>query len=165
MQRRTSTQTPLALLWWGGYTIIAVWAQMLIPGVDFLAPGLVLAMQERPVSRVVVLGILWTLLQEGIGGLSFGYGVAWYGLLAIMFVLGRWMFESRSVMFMYLLGVFLGILHPLLTLGLLSLESMQTAPDRLIVEGAIQAAVFPVVWWFAQHFFPARLKADGASFQ
>ncbi|GAB7021956.1 hypothetical protein [Salidesulfovibrio brasiliensis] len=159
---RRENNTTLALVWWLGYTAVAVWAQKLLPGVDFLAPGLVLAMQERPGLRPLLLGLFWILLQEGMGGLSFGYGVASYGFLALAFAMGRWMFEGRSVLFMCLLGVFMGVMHPLLTSGLLSLETMETTMSRTIAEGVAQAVVFPVVWWLASRFFPKGLKADGA---
>lgn len=162
MQRESNTL--LAIFWWAGYTALAVWAQKLLPGVDFLAPGLVLAMQERPGLRPLLLGLFWILLQEGMGGLSFGYGIACYGLLALVFAMGRWMFEARSLLFMCLLGLFLGTLHPLLTSGLLSLEAMQMPTRRLILEGVLQAAIFPAVWWVASRLFPKRLRGDDAPF-
>lgn len=49
-----------AVLWWGTYTIIGVWAQRVFPGVDFLAPGIVLSMQEEGAAVLF-------------GSLSFGF--------------------------------------------------------------------------------------------
>ena len=53
-----------AIFWWGTYTILAVWVQKVVPGVDFLAPGIVLSMQEEAGHRTLWLAFIWILLQE-----------------------------------------------------------------------------------------------------
>lgn len=150
----------IAILWWAAYTVVGVWIQKFVPGVDFLAPGIVLSMQEEAGHRTVWLAIVWILLQEGMGSLPFGYGVAWYMLLATFYFVGRWLFEARSVLFMCLLGVGLGVLHPLLTYGLASLANLTVSINMLIVEGVIQALIFPIVWMAADRLFPKRLRQD-----
>ncbi len=154
------TNNILAVLWWAGYTIAAVWAQKVVPGVDFLAPGIVLSMQEEAGCRTVWLAVLWILLQEGMGSLPFGYGIAWYGLLGIFYIVGRWLFEARSILFMCLLGVGLGVLHPLLTYGLASLANLAEPLEMPIVEGVLQAMLFPIVWVMADRLFPKKLRQD-----
>jgi len=154
----------LALFWWAAYTVVAVWAQKVIPGVDFLAPGLVLSMQEEAGYRTVWLAVLWILLQEGMGNLPFGYGIAWYGLLVIFYIVGRWLFEARSFLFMCLLGIGLGVLHPLLTYGLSALANLAAPQPAVLVEGALQALLFPLVWAVADWLFPTKLRQDVTPF-
>lgn len=150
----------VAIFWWAVYTILGVWAQRFVPGVDFLAPGIVLSMQEQAGHRTIWLAIVWILLQEGMGNLPFGYGLAWYGLLAVFYIMGRWLFEARSILFMCLLGVGLGVLHPLLMYSLGSLASMNVDMDTAIMAGVIQACTFPGVWVLADRAFPKRLRQD-----
>jgi hypothetical protein len=149
-----------AVLWWGGYTVLGVWAQRFLPGVDFLAPGIVLSMQEHGGARTVWLAAVWILLLEGTGNLPFGYGVAWYGLLASFYVVGRWLFEARSILFMCLLGLGLGILHPLLLYFFSALADLAVPLKSAMVEGVVQALIFPLVWLAADKFFPKGLRQD-----
>lgn len=155
-----STNNIVAITWWTLYTIIGVWAQKVIPGVDFLAPGIVLSMQEEAGHRTLWLAVIWILLLEGIGNMPFGYGVAWYGLLVMFYSVGRWLFEARSILFMALLGAGLGVLHPILTHFLSSLANLTVPVQPTILEGLVQALIFPIVWMAADQLFPKRLRQD-----
>ena len=150
-----------AVLWWTAYTVLGVWAQRALPGVDFLAPGIVISMQEQGGARTAWLAAIWILLLEGMGNLPFGYGVAWYGLLTIFYVMGRWLFEARSILFMCLLGAGLGVLHPLLVHFLALLGNLSAPLKPAMLEGALQAVTFPVVWLAADKLFPKGLRQDG----
>jgi hypothetical protein len=154
------TNSALALLWWGAYTLIGVWAQRTFPGIDFLAPGIIVSLQEESGQRTAVLAVIWILLMEGTGNLPFGYGLAWYGLLAAAFFAGRWLFEARSYLFMALLGLWAGALHPALVYGVASLANLEVPMRPIFIQGAIQAVAFPVIWFLADHFFPVRLRQD-----
>jgi len=154
------TNSALSLLWWGAYTLIGVWAQRTFPGIDFLAPGIIVSLQEESGQRTAVLAVIWILLMEGTGNLPFGYGLAWYGLLAAAFLAGRWLFEARSYLFMALLGLWAGALHPALVYGVASLANLEVPMRPILIQGAIQAGVFPIIWFLADHFFPARLRQD-----
>lgn len=158
------TNNLLALFWWATYTVVGVWAQKVVPGVDFLAPGIVLSMQEEVGHRTLWLCVIWVLLQEGMGNLPFGYGIAWYGLLVVFYVVGRWLFERRSILFMCLLGLGLGMLHVLVTFSLLRLADMVVNLETTITEGVLQAVLFPVVWIIADQVFPKKLRQDVKSF-
>ncbi len=154
------TNNIIAILWWGAYTVLGVWGQRFVPGVDFLAPGIVLSMQEQAGPRTVWLTVIWILLLEGMGNLPFGYGVAWYGLLVVFFFVGRWLFEARSFLFMCLLGFGLGVLHPVLLYFLAALGNLVVPLKSAILEGVIQAMIFPLVWAMADKFFPKVLRQD-----
>ncbi len=158
MQRQPASFTAFA--WWVVYTIAAVWASKLVPGVDFLAPGMVLSMQERLGWRTFVLVCVWVLLLEGMGNMSFGYAILWYGLLALFYLVGQWLFEARSFLFMCLLGIGLGVLHPMLIYALFTLQGMHWPMDMVLWEGVTQAMVFPVVWLLAKRMFPKVLRQD-----
>ena len=149
-----------AILWWGTYTVLCVWAQRFLPGVDFLAPGIVLSMQEQGGVRTVWLAVIWILLLEGMGNLPFGYGVAWYGLLIVFYVVGRWLFEARSFLFMCLLGLGLGVLHPVLLYFFSTLSNLDVSLTTAAVEGVLQVLIFPLVWVAADKFFPKGLRQD-----
>jgi hypothetical protein len=65
------------IVWWMGFTACGIWAQSHVPGVDFLVPGLILSLQVEKASQTVWLGLVWLLLQEGMGSLPFGFGLLW----------------------------------------------------------------------------------------
>lgn len=155
-----TTNNLFAVLWWATYTAIGVWAHRTIPGIDFFAPGLILSLQEHGGQRSALLALIWILLIEGMGSLPFGYGLAWYGLLTTMFFMGRWLFEGRSILFMGILGLGLGVLHPVLTWGLSSLANLRVVMEPVILEGAVQAVAFPAIWLLADNLFPKRLRQD-----
>lgn len=154
------TSRLFAMVWWAGFTVLGIWTQRFVPGVDFLAPGLILSMQEQGGHRTFGLALAWVLLQEGMGSLPFGYGVAWYGFLAIFYIVGRWLFEARSILFMCLLGIGLGFLHVALSYSLTRLANMSVPMDPIILESVAQALLFPIVWLLMDHFFPRRLRQD-----
>ena len=157
------TNSLLAFFWWGAYTVLAVWAQRAWPGIDFFAPGIILSLQEEETGkRTAILGVVWILIMEGAGSLPFGYGLAWYGLLAAFYFTGRWLFEARSILFMALLGLILGRLHPALIYGLSSLSNLKVVMRPVWIEGAVQAVAFPLIWAAADYFFPKRLRQDVA---
>lgn len=154
------TNSALAVLWWGVYTILGVWAQRTVPGIDFFAPALIVSLQEESGQRAAVLAVIWMLLVEGAGNLPFGYGLAWYGLLAAAYFTGRRLFEARSYLFMVLLGLWLGLLHPALIYALSFLADLDVSMRPILVQGGIQAVVFPVLWFLVDRFFPERLRQD-----
>lgn len=160
MERRPAEG--FSIFWWAGYAVLAIWTQKYVPGVDFLAPGLALSLQERSGIFTIILALIWVLLQEGMGNMAFGYAVAFYGLLTLAYLGGRWLFEARSFAFMCLLGGGLGVAHYVLVYSLSGLQGIEWPVGRTIWESVLQAAVFPIVWLIAEHFFPNRMKRDVA---
>ena len=155
-----SANKTLAIIWWTIYTVLGIWAHRTIPGIDFFAPGVIISLHEQGGHRTVLLTMVWILLIEGMGSLPFGYGLAWYGLLTVMYFMGQWLFEARSILFMGLIGLGLGVLHPVLIYGLSSLANLRIPLQPLIMEGVMQAAAFPVIWLIADNLFPKRLRQD-----
>ena len=144
--------------WWLCYTLAGVWLQEFVPGVDFLAPGLVLALQEERWGPIVWLVLAWIIVQEGLGGLAFGFGPAWYGGLILFYQVGRWLFDQKSFLFVCLTGLVMGAWLVGLTLALAGLEDIRLFMEPLLFRAGLQAAVIPMVWWVAGSCYPERLK-------
>jgi len=154
------TNSALAILWWVGYTLIGIWAHRAMPGIDFFAPGIIISLQEQGGQRTLLLACIWMLLLEGAGNLPFGYGLAWYGSLTTLFFMGRWLFEGQSVLFIALLGIGMGLLHPALVSSLSSLANLTIPMRPVLLEGALQAVGFPLIWLLADTLYPKRLRQD-----
>ena len=131
---------------WMVFTVSGLWLQSFMPGVDLLAPGLVLSLQEEKIRTSILLGLVWLLIQEGTGSLAFGTVILWYGILAALFYLGHWLFEAKNFLFMVIIGVALGVLHIVLMDVMGQLQGWRILMGRTFMEGVIQAVVFPVEW-------------------
>jgi hypothetical protein len=136
----------LSLVWWIAVAVAAIMAQSQVPGVDFLAAGFVLALQEERWTKSLWFALACILIQEGSGSLAFGSELIWYGTLAAMYFFGHYLFEARNFLFMIILGVCLGAMHILLTHMMASLQDWFVAPERLWLEAIVQAVVFPMEW-------------------
>jgi hypothetical protein len=135
-----------AFLWWLAYTVAAVWIQRALPGLDAFGPAVVILLQERRLRQLLWLLPCWILLQEGMGSAPFGTMILWYAGLVVFFVLGRWLFESRNVLFVFFIGVFMGGWHFLLLSGMAVLQGLALDPQRLAWDSVQQAVAFPLGW-------------------
>ena len=124
------------------FTLAGLWLQNFMPGVDFLAPGLILCLQEEKPRIAVMLGAVWLLLQEGMGSLAFGSMVLWYGVLTALFFFG----QAKNFVFMMILGASLGVLHFGIMHVMPYLQEWRVLPGRVFMESVFQAVVFPVQW-------------------
>ncbi|WP_320006502.1 hypothetical protein [Maridesulfovibrio sp.] len=149
-----------SILWWACFSFLAIWAQKIVPGVDFFAPGLLLCIQLEKKYHFFWLILIWSLIQDGIGGLPFGYSVVWYSSLFFLYRCGAMFFDVQSLMFAMLCGLVLGALHPALTAMMSLLADMVWVPDRYIFEGILQAAIFPVEWLLLRYIYPERFKHE-----
>ncbi|MBI4803857.1 MAG: hypothetical protein HY795_01330 [Desulfovibrio sp.] len=136
----------LRLTFWTVFTLGGLWLQSFMPGVDFLAPGLILSLQEEKPRTSLIMGLIWLMLQEGTGSLAFGTVVLWYGVLAAVFFLGHWLFEAKNFLFVVILGACLGVLHFGLMNVMTQLQDWRVPAGRVLLESIVQTAVFPVEW-------------------
>lgn len=148
----------LSVLWWLTFTVACIWGQSVVPGVDLLAPGLIILLQEDRRAAALWLVLLWIPLQDGMGNLASGYSIMWYCLITLFFYSGRWLFEARSALFMILLGVALGALHVTLTYAMVSLQFLVLPVERVLWEGLIQAVIFPIEWSMLDRIYPQALR-------
>lgn len=151
----------LRALWWALFIVAALWAQRLVPGVDFLAAGLAVSLQNESRARSVFLAVIFVLIQEGVGSQPFGAALLWYWILALLYSLGGWLFQARSLPFMALLGLALGLTHFLLTFAMATLAVKGVPFDRVLNESLLQAVAFPVEWALADRAYPASLRDNG----
>lgn len=148
----------LAALWWITFTVCGIWAQTLVPGVDFFAPGMAVSLRWQKPVFTIILALIWTAIQEGAGGLAFGYGILWYFTLFALLTLGRWLLDPGSLQFQVLLGVALGLAHFFLLYLMALLEVRAFPVKRVLLECLVQTLVYPVLWYAVENLFPARLK-------
>ena len=150
----------LEALWWSLFTIFGIWGQALVPGVDFFAPGLALSLRWQRSWLTQLLAVNWVAIQEGSGGLAFGYGVLWYSVLFTLLNTGRWFLDPASLQFQVIVGAALGLAHFLLLYLMAVLEMRAFPVGRVALEGLLQALSYPVMWYLAENLFPERLKHD-----
>jgi len=131
---------------WVLFTVTGIWLQRFVPGVDFLAPGLVICLQDRRPRLAVWLALAWLVLQEGMGSMAFGPGVLWYGFLLVAYLAGRWLFEARNLLFMFIIGASMGLWHVALVQMMGTLQGLEPSMQRVALESIFQAAVFPAQW-------------------
>ncbi|MDO9631648.1 MAG: hypothetical protein Q7I92_07110 [Humidesulfovibrio sp.] len=148
----------LAALWWMAFTILGIWGQSMLPGVDFFAPGMAVSLRWQKPGATIVLTLIWVAIQEGAGGLAFGYAILWYAILFAFLTVGRWLLDPGSLQFQALLGLALGLAH-LLLLYLMAVLEMRAFPlGRVLGECLLQALLYPVLWYVSEAMFPDRLK-------
>ncbi len=150
----------LALLWWAGFAVVAIWIQRFVPGVDFLAPGILFCIQREKMTQAFWMAVVWVLIQEGCATLPFGYAIISYVTIYALYRGGMMFFDVQSFMFATLCGAALGVLHPLLLGVMTMLADMGGAHDRYIMEGIIQGVVFPLEWLAIRLLYPERLKYE-----
>ena len=148
----------LAPLWWITFTILGIWGHSLVPGVDFFAPGMAVSLRWQRPGATMVLALAWVAIQEGAGGLAFGYAILWYTVLIALLTMGRWLLDPGSLQFQALLGLALGVAHFFL-LYLMAVLEMRAFPLlRVLGECLLQAILYPALWYVAESLYPERLK-------
>ena len=150
------------LTWWILFILAGIWAQRFVAGVDFLAPGLIICLQEGKIKHALWLALVLILLQEGMGGLAFGAGILWYGALTVFFFIGRWLFESKNLLFILIIGAGMGVWHFFLVQMMASLQDMVASPGPLFMESVLQAVVFSVQWVFVHSLYKRWVRHEHA---
>lgn len=138
------------LIWWLVFILCSVWAQHFISGSDILVVGLIISMQEDRPMQTVWLFCAFVLIQEGAGSLAFGASLFRYSAAVVLFRMGRWLFEPRNVIFMFFLGLALGVLNYFLLDLMATLQNIEIGLDRLSMESLVQVEVFLPAWGLAQ---------------
>ncbi|MDR2161191.1 MAG: hypothetical protein LBO77_03515 [Desulfovibrio sp.] len=138
------------LLWWTGYVIAGLLLQRQFPGLDALAPGFLLALQERKTIQTLWLFLLFTLIQEGTGSLHFGMGMIWYGGQMVLFRLGSRLFVADNIIFVVLFSASLGVCYGVLFWLICALHDIPSDYAELFRLSLLQAAAIPIVWGLAR---------------
>lgn len=145
-------------LFWSLFVVLAVWLQLLFPGMDFFAAGIMLCLQRGGGRSLVLLTLISVLIQEGSGPLVFGASLLRYGSLIGFFLLGRKFFDTYSPAFILLLGLVFAAVHYLSLKFMAGLQSWTILDQRILVESMLLFCVFLAQWYVLsriyQMFFP-----------
>ncbi|MBQ4616015.1 MAG: hypothetical protein IJB29_04810 [Mailhella sp.] len=132
--------------WWLLYAFAAISLQAVLPGVDFLFPGFILALQERRIFQTLFLGCVFMLAQEGMGSMAFGGTLLWYAVTALAYYVACSLFQGGSFLFIFLLAVILSGAHYVIFGVLASLQGIPWEPALLLDECFFQAVLTPCIW-------------------
>ena len=138
------------VLWWLIFICLGVFLQAGFSGLDFLLPGLIIAIQERRAVQLIWVLLIFTVLQEGMGSMAFGSTLLWYMSTMILFYLGYSLFEVENFLFIFLLSGCLAAVHIGIMHLMAELQNLPLNNNRLIEESVYQALVTPFIWRIAQ---------------
>ncbi len=150
-------------LFWPLFVILAVWLQLLFPGMDFFAAGIILCLQREGVGKAAPLILVCILIQEGAGPLAFGTSVLRYGALIGFYLLGRNLFEVHSPAFILLLGLVFSVVHFFSLKTMAGLQVWSISDPRVLFESALLFIIFLVEWLLLSKayrmFFPHATRS------
>lgn len=151
----------LRLLWWTAYIAAALILQQQIPGVDALAPGFLISLQDGKKWQSFWLFLLFALIQEGAGSLGFGSALLWYGGQVVLFRLAGRLFVADNIIFVLMLSVGLGAYRWLITWFMCVVQKVPVEYTLLAQESLLQALLIPVLWGIACLLRPKKIFQPG----
>ncbi len=139
-------------VWWIGYSLLAIWAQEWFQGIDFFSPGLIVFLQAERWKGSLWSAIVWGIIQEGAGSLSFGSVLLFDAGLVVMFMTGKWLLEPENPVFVMVLAVFLVVWREMVVVGLASLQGLVVSwtPFPFM---ALQFIAYVLTWAFIYPLF------------
>ena len=138
--------TVINLIWWVAFLCCGLVMQSLLPGIDVLLIGLIIALQEGKFTQILWVFLVVILLQEGIGALPFGASILSYSMLVLIFYGGRALLEQENILFVLLVAVSAGLGHYIFTQVMAALQGISLPGGRLALESLIQALILPPLW-------------------
>lgn len=132
--------------WWLCFLAVGVCIQALVPGLDVLAVGLFILLQERDYRNLVWLLPLFVLVQEGMGTRPFGAVIIWYASIIVFFRLGRWFFQVENFVFVFLLSACLGAAYYGVTWLMAPLQNLTFNVEDTLDKSLVQALFMPFAW-------------------
>ena len=150
-------------LFWLLFAVTSIWVQFLVPGLDALAPGILISLQREHWTRTFWLALAFLLVQEGIGSMAFGGVVLLYAMLAAGFVLGCRLFETANLLFMLLLGIWYGLMDLLGQYILANLQDISLPSRPLLNDFAVQSLYFFFAWLVAHHLYARKVTRHARS--
>ena len=141
--------TLLRFLWWAAYIVAALILQQQIPGVDALAPGFLIALQDGKKWQSFWLFLLFVLIQEGAGSLGFGSALLWYGGQVALFRMTARLFMADNILFAVMLSTSLGAYRCLINWFMCMVQKVPVEYMPLVQESLLQAVCILVLWGLA----------------
>ncbi len=148
------------LIWWVGYTFLALWLQEGFQGVDFLSPGLIVFLQAEQWKGGFWSALVWGIMQEGTGALAFGSVLVFDVGLVVMFVMGKWLLEPENPLFVLVLSIFLVLWRELVVMSLASLQGLVVSWPPLPFM-ALQFAAYLITWALIYPLFSKVVSRAG----
>ena len=151
------------IVWWICFIILGICVQSLAPGLDALAVGLLIMLQEEDYRDMLWLLPLFILLQEGMGSRPFGSIIVWYAATIVMFKIGRWLFDTKNFLFMFLLSASLGGVYFAVDWLMAPLQNLNFNVEDAMNKSLTEALFLPFAWRLAQATRKADIKEDDES--
>ncbi len=148
-----------AWMGWAIYTVVAVWAQEWCQGMDFFSPGLIVFLQTDHWKAGLWSALIWGIIQEGTGSLSFGAVLVFDAGLIGMFVMGKWLLEPENPLFVVALSMFLVLWREVVIMGLASLQDLIVSWSSLSFM-ALQCLVYILTWALISPLFSRMVVCD-----
>ena len=135
--------------WWLAYAFVAIAMQSALPGLDFLLPGFILALQECRLFQALFIGTAFMMAQEGMGSMAFGGTLLWYAVAAVAYFMACSLFQGRSFLFVLLLSILLSGVRYVIFIFLARLQDIPWDAALLLDECFLQAVLTPFIWLIA----------------
>jgi len=113
-----------AIIWWTDFLIIAIWAQEMSGGLDFLTPGVLICLQSGQWWTALWMGAVWVLVQEGGGNLVFGVSILFYAGMLAFFMLSKWLLEPENPLFILFFSLLLACWSWVVLSGAISFQEL-----------------------------------------
>lgn len=146
------------IAWWLCFLYFAICIQAIAPGLDVLVVGLIILMQDEDYKSILWLAPIFCLLQEGMGTRPFGSTIIWYGAVIGIFILGRWLFEARNFVFVFLLSASLGGTYFLVAWVTSPLQNIPFSFSDTVDKSLTQAIFMPFAWRIMLAFKPGSKR-------
>lgn len=139
---------------------MGICVQSLAPGLDALAVGLLIMLQEEDYRNMLWLLPLFILLQEGMGSRPFGSIIVWYAATIVMFKIGRWLFDTKNFLFMFLLSASLGGVYFAVDWLMAPLQNLNFNVEDAMNKSLSQALFLPFAWRLARATRKVDIQKD-----
>jgi hypothetical protein len=134
------------IFWWLCFALAAVWAQSRLPGLDALAAGIIILFQERDYRNMLWLLPVFILIQEGMGTRFFGGAIIWYTAVVLFFLIGHWLFEVDTFLFVLILSASLVAPYMAIEALMAPLQQLPFQPMQSLDKSVMQAVFLPFAW-------------------
>lgn len=148
------------ITWWLCFVYAAICIQTLSPGLDVLVVGLIILLQEEDYKGIIWLLPLFCLIQEGIGTRPFGAALIWYSVAVAFFLVGKWLFEAKNFLFIFLLSISLGCAYFIIAWLMAPLQNIPFNLEDTLDKSLVQAIFIPFAWKALVAIRPSNKEDD-----
>ncbi len=148
----------LNVAWWFLFIVCSIIATKFFPGIDFLVIGFIILLEEEDIKQLLIMTPLLLVIQESTTTLSFGSILLWYSCIYILVTVGRWLFVTRTILFMIPFCLIASVLQAMIFIFMVMLEGVKIdiSLTSLIEKQLAQAIVMCFLWWGLMQIRPAK---------